>query len=88
MPEAKEYLTENKELEVFIKKFNDLDTDSAKALRTKLEELNLIKLGDKDVVKIIDILPEDQEDLNKVLTDIKLEDDEARKVLETIKEFR
>ncbi len=87
-PEAKAYLKENKELKAFLKKFTPLDEKKGKELREKLEALNMIKLGEKDLVKIINLLPEDAEDLNKVLTDVKLEEDETKKILETIKPFK
>ena len=40
----------------------------------------------EDLVKIIDTLPEDSENLNKIFNDISLDEDESKKILQTIKE--
>jgi len=84
MPEASKY-AENKEIKSFAKNFIKLKEDKVKELRKKLQELNLIKLNQKHISKIIDFLPEDKEDLNKVLIDVSLDENETTKILETIK---
>lgn len=90
MAEAKEFIGEGErasETEKFIKGFTKLDYKKAKDLRAKLEGLNLMKLKTDSVSKIIDILPETSEDLNKIFVDIGLDEDETKKVLDTVKEF-
>ena len=37
--------------------------------------------------KVIDILPETSEDLNKIFVDITLDENETQKILDTVKEF-
>jgi len=41
----------------------------------------------EQIIKIIDLLPENQEDLNKIV-DISLDENETKKILETVKEFK
>ena len=72
----------------FIKKFTKLAPKKAKELRGKIEELGLMKVRKEHVIKIIDLMPESQEDLNKIFSDVGLNEDEAKKILETIKEFK
>ena len=86
MSEASEYVKE-KELQGFMKKFIKIKKDKTSGLRKKIEELNIIKLNPKNVTKIIDFLPEDKEDLNKILTDVNLDENETNTILQTIKEF-
>jgi len=91
MTEASEILgslkeTENtKEAKSFIKKFNKIKPENAKKLKEELQGLDLIKLKDSDIVKIVDILPEDATELNKIVTEVSLDADETNKILETVK---
>ena len=92
MAEVLKYVGESKDSETdlkkFIKKFGNLKPGEAKEMREKLENLNLMKMKPDYIVKIIDLLPEDLESLNKIFSDVSLSEDEAQKILETIKEFR
>ncbi len=90
MIEAEEYTKDNEnsaELNKFIKKFARIDLKKAKELRSKLEELNLMKVKSDHISKIIDILPETNEDLNKIFADISLDENETQRILDTVKEF-
>jgi DNA-directed RNA polymerase subunit F len=92
MPEAEEYLGDKKENEIelgkFIKRFVKLDVSDAKKMRKKLEDLGMIKMKEEQIVKIIDFMPEDSEGLNKIFTDVSLDEDETKKILDTISEFK
>ena len=87
MAEAKEY-TKDKEIIGFIKKFIKINPKDAKELRKNIEELGLIKVNSEQISKIIDLMPEDEESLNKIFVDINLDEDETKKILETIKKFK
>lgn len=71
----------------FMRKFIKLNEKDAKELRKKLESLELMKLKREDISKIIEIFPENAEELNKIFTDMGLNEDETKKILDTIKEF-
>ncbi len=92
MVEAKEYLSKDNEkeaeLKAFIEKFTDLNVQQAKDLREKISKLEIIKVKNEHISKIIDMLPEDPEDLNKIFTDIGLDDDETKRILDVVKEFK
>jgi DNA-directed RNA polymerase subunit F len=90
MVEAEEYTKDNEnsvELNKFIKKFSRIDLKKAKELRLKLEELNLMKIKSDYISKIIDILPETNEDINKIFADISLDENETQRILDTVKEY-
>lgn len=72
----------------FVKKFVKMKPEKAKEIRKKIEELDLIKVKPEHIVKIIDLMPEDKENLNKIFTDVSLNEDETKKILETIKELK
>ena len=91
IPELLEYIKKsegNEKLTKFIKDFKKLTLKEAQTLRKKIQNLELMKLKSEQITKIIELMPENQEDLNKIFVDVKLDEDESKKVLETVKEFR
>ena len=93
MSEAKKILgsleeTEKiKQVDVFIKKFLKIKIEKANKLKEELKNLELLKLKEEDIVKIIDLMPEDVLDLNKIFVDVALNEDETNKILETVKKY-
>ena len=92
MAESVEYIKKSEDPKVealnFIKKFVKLSPKEAKELKGKLEKLDLMKISAEHIVKIIDLLPEGEVDLNKIFNDVGLDEDETKKILETVKEFK
>jgi len=88
MAEAGEYLKEDQEnLKGFINKFTVLDAAQAKDFRKKLVELDLMKMNDKHMSKIIDGLPVSNEEVNKIFSDVGLDEDEIKKIIDIVKQF-
>jgi DNA-directed RNA polymerase subunit F len=88
MAESSEYLEKGTDALVFIKKFTKMKPEKAKELRKKLQDLENIKISDKHISKVIDVLPEKAEEVNKIFSDVGLDEDETRKILEIVKEYR
>jgi len=92
MAESLEYIEKDKKAENpardFIKKFVKISPKEAKEIRKKLEGLDIVKMNDLLITKIIDILPEKAEEVNKIFIDIGLDENETKKILDTIKEFK
>jgi len=90
MAEAGEYIESDSETDIkgFIKKFVKMKPEKAKELRAKLKALDLIKMKDEHIAKLIDLLPETTEEINKIFSDVGLDEDETKKILDTIKEFK
>lgn len=88
MNESMKYLEKEDPIAGFLNKFVKLGPEKAEELRKKIEELDLIKINDNHLAKLIDTLPRDKEELNKIFVDASLSEDEANKILETIKEYR
>jgi len=76
------------EIKRFVKNFDVLKTEKAEELAKEIGALDLIKLKDLHIVKIVDFVPTDAEELNKVLVDVSLDADEVNKILEVTKKFR
>ena len=87
MSESLEYI-KNSETKTFLKKFALLKEKDAKELREKLENLHLIKLNEKHISKIIDFLPEEKEELSKILNDSNFDENETNAILSAIKEYK
>ena len=92
MSEALEYAKEDRtgdtDVVGFIKKFIIIKTKDAKELRKKLKDLDFMKVRGEHISKIIDLLPENAEELNKIFVDVGLDEDESKKILEIVKEFK
>ena len=72
----------SEEIKKFIKKFNKMDVEKAKEMTAELKALDLIKLKDMHIVKIVDFVPKDASELNKVIIEVSLDSDEVAKILE------
>ena len=91
LPEIEEYVKKskgNEKLVKFLKEFKKISYKNAIELRKKLEGLDLMKLKPHDIAKIIEMVPEDQEDLNKIFVGVNLGEDESKSILDKIKEFK
>lgn len=72
----------------FIKDFNKMNVEKAREMKDALKKLDLIKLKDGHIVKIIDFMPMDAVELNKVLAEVSLDGEEVTKILEVVKNFK
>lgn len=73
------------EAKIYLKKFLKTKPERAKNIQEELEKADLLKLKGEHIVKIIDLLPESASDLNKIFTDISLNENEINKILEIVK---
>ncbi len=92
MAEVVEFVEKENEDELnvvgFIKKFNKLNSKDAKELKEELGKLEIIKIKTDYIIKMIDLLPETPEELNKIFVDVSLDEDETKKILDTIKKYK
>lgn len=87
MAEVSEYL-EDGDLKASIKRFVKLKASEAKKLREEIEKLGSIKIKDEHTTKIIDLLPEDAQDLAKIFVDVSLDENETSSILEIVKKYK
>ena len=73
------------EIKTYLKKFLKTKPAQAKKIKEELEKLDLLKIKREHIVKIVDLLPGDLSDLNKIFTDVSLNEDEANKILGIVK---
>ena len=79
--------TEENQLKTFVKQFIKIDSKTAREIKEEIEKLGIIKLKEEHIVKIVDFMPEDVEDVLKILPGISLEQEEINKILEVIKKY-
>ena len=78
--------SDNKEeMRIYLKKFLKTKPGQAKQIKEDLEKLDLLKLKREHLVKIVDLLPQDASDVNKIFTDVSLNEDETNKILDVVK---
>ncbi len=77
-----------KTLKSFFKKLNKLSYKDAIKLREDIEKLDFLKVKSYHIAKIIDNLPQDASDLNKIFSEESLNEDETNKLLEIIKNYK
>ena len=73
------------EMEIYLKKFMKAKPAQAKKIKEEVEALDSIKVKRDHIVKIVDLLPGDASDLNKIFTDVSLNEEETNKILEIVK---
>ena len=72
----------------FIGNFDILGIEEANKMKKELIALDLAKLKDEYIVKIIDFIPSNAVELNKVIVEVSLDADEVNKVLEITKKYK
>jgi len=78
----------SKEPEQYLKKFKKLNYKNSIALREEIEALQSHKIKGENVVKIIDFLPEDASDINKIFSDISLDENEIKQITEIVAKYK
>jgi len=88
--EVKSYVKEmdnNKQVSDYLKSFSSLSKDKAEKLAGEIRELNNPKIKEENIVKIVDFMPKDLEDINKIFTEVSLSEEEANTILEIVKKY-
>ena len=88
MAESLEYIEKDSEVSKFVKKFTKLSLKESKEFKRKLLNLGLRKLKLDHIIKIIDLMPGDKGDLNKIFISMSLDEDETKKILDIVEEFK
>jgi len=80
-------LEEKKELKDYLKKFGKISKMNSKKITEELRKLENMKLKEEHIVKIIDFLPKNSEDLNKIFSDVTLNEKEINEILEIVQRY-
>ena len=89
LAEAGELVKEkDTEIKGFVKKFSNLPIKEYGKLKEELENLGIMKTKADHIVKIGDFLPEDSAEVNKIFSDVSLDEDEINKIIEVVKKYK
>lgn len=72
----------------YFKKYMKVKVKDVGEMRKELEELDNHKMKGEHIVKIIDLLPEDASDMNKVFTDVSLDENEIKQVIDIVSKYK
>lgn len=78
----------SKEVEPYFNKFIKLKAKEAEGLKTDLSGLDNHKIKPEHIIKIIDFLPEDASDLNKIFSDVSLDENEVKQISDIVAKYR
>ena len=71
----------------FIKDFTKMTAKKAKEMREELSNLKILKLKEGYIVKIVDFIPKDATELNKILIEVSLDQEEITKILDVTAKY-
>lgn len=60
-----------------------------KEMEKKLNELNILRVKDREIIKILDLLPKNEEEVKSILStsNITLKKEDAKKIADVVSEF-
>lgn len=91
MAEAKSYVKDGEESKVmldYLKAFTKLKKADAEKLSEEIRALNNPKIKEENIMKVVDLLPVDSEDLNKIFVEVSLSEEEINTILGIIKKYQ
>ncbi len=78
---------EKKPIHEYLKTFTKLSEEKARELEEELRGLNNVKIKEEYLIKIVDLLPRDSEELHKIFQDVSLEESEIAKIIEIVQRY-
>jgi|SRR3989344_3462693 len=90
LAEVKQYLKDIEEKKImhdYLKEFLKISQDNVEKLSKEIKELNNPKIKDEHIIKIVDFLPKDSEEINKIFIDVSLSEEEAKVISEIVKKY-
>jgi DNA-directed RNA polymerase subunit F len=78
----------NEEIKPYMEKFVKIKREKNDEMRKELESLDNHKIKNKDIVKVIDFLPDSSSEVNKIFTDISLDENEIKQIIEIVKKYK
>lgn len=71
----------------YLKAYCKLSVEKARELEAQLVGLNNIKIKEEHIVKIVDLLPRDAEEVHKIFNDVSLDESDISAILGVVKEY-
>ena len=71
----------------YLKAFCKLSKEKADSLAEEIKALNNPKIKDDLVIKVVDLLPQDAEDVSKIFLENSLSEEETQALLTAVKKY-
>ena len=75
------------ELRDYLKEFSKIDKEKADTLLESLKGLGNPKMKEEYIVKVVDLLPKDSDEIIKIFNDVSLDEKEINEILAAVKEY-
>lgn len=75
------------EMKDYLKKFCKLSIDKAEKLKKEIVDLNNSKIGEAHMIKLVDVVPKDAEEISKIFSDTGLTEEETNAILEITRKY-
>lgn len=79
---------EKEEIKDYFKKFLKLKYKEADEMEKELKGLNNHKIKEEHIVKIVDLLPESASEINRIFTDVGLDEKEIKQIAEIAAKYK
>jgi DNA-directed RNA polymerase subunit F len=89
--ETKKLVEENEGMESlapYFKKYIKVKAKDVAEMRKELSDLDNHKMKGEHIVKIIDLLPEDASEIGKIFTDVSLDENEIKQVIDIVSKYK
>lgn len=80
-------MEEKTPLHDYLKQYCKLSIEKARALEEQLRGLNNVKIKEEYLIKIIDFLPRDAEEVHKIFNDVSLDESEVNAIINVVKDY-
>jgi DNA-directed RNA polymerase subunit F len=77
----------SEEMKSYLKKFTKLSKKDAAKLKEELSALDNVKVREENVIKLVDIVPKDAEEVSKIFSDTGVTEEETNAILEITKKY-
>lgn len=71
----------------YLKEFNKRSREESEKLAAEIRALNNMKIKEESIIKIVDLSPQDSEDINKIFTEVSLSEEEINAILSITKKY-
>ena len=88
LAEVKSYIPDLEEKRVladYLKTFSEIDFKKSQTLKDNILALNNLKISEEKIIKIVDFLPKDMEDLSKIFLEVSLTEEESNAIIDAVK---
>lgn len=78
---------DKKQVHEYLKKYSKISLEDAKKLEQELKDMNNVKFKEEYVIKVVDFLPKDAEEVHKIFSDVSLDEGEVNAILDIVKKY-